>query len=98
MEENLKLEPWGNHNYKGSKQEQKTKSEIMEFEDGSPINCSEIPNYCKEFPDTCMCRTIRFAKQNDVKGSQMLFEPEKTGYSGSKPWLLEELKGFESAR
>jgi hypothetical protein len=73
-------------------------AEIAAFENGSPLTCSQIPNLCRDFPDSCACKHLRDQRDWDDKGTILLFELEKTNYGQSRPWLLEEMKGFESAR
>jgi len=67
-------------------------AEIAAFENGSPLTCSEIPNLCKDFPDSCACKHIRYQRLWDDKGCVMLFESEKTKYLKKEIKRLEDLK------
>jgi hypothetical protein len=72
-------------------QENNRTAEIAAFENGSPLTCSEIPNLCQDFPDSCACKHIRDQRLWDDKGCVMLFESEKSLWKGSEPKKFEEL-------
>lgn len=88
MTENLKLQSWGNHNYRGSKP--KSEDEIKTFEDGERLECCTPPMSCRTFPDSCTCRQIEARKRNDGKTCAILYLPEPRTSNG-KPFALDQM-------
>ena len=52
-------------------------AEIAAFENGSPLTCSEIPNLCRDFPDSCACKHLRDQRLWMIKELFYYLNPKK---------------------